>query len=127
MGVKLLVSDAHEGIKAAASRRLCVHLAALPRSLYAQCPSAMRNALAHACKSGRRVGSAFIATALAHETPEVASQRWGAVADQTRPKLPKLAAVRDDTEPDVQATMTFPNEDRAEFHPTNPLELEQGG
>jgi len=48
----------------------------------------MRNALAHAGKSGRRVVSAFIATAFAQETPEAASQQWRAVADQIRPKLP---------------------------------------
>jgi putative transposase len=55
-GVKLVVSDAHEGIKAAVSkvlnatwRRCRVHF--------------MRSALAHAGKSGRRVVSAFIATA----------------------------------------------------------------
>jgi hypothetical protein len=42
----------------------------------------MRNVLAHAGKSGRRVVSAFIATAFAQETPEAASLQWRAVADQ---------------------------------------------
>jgi transposase-like protein len=51
----------------------------------------MRNALAHAGKSGRRVVSAFIGTAFAQDTPEAASQQWRSVADQMRPKLPKLA------------------------------------
>ena len=59
----------------------------------------MRNALAHAGKSGRRVVSAFIATAFAQETAEAASQQWRAVADQIRPKLPKLATLMDDAEP----------------------------
>jgi len=36
----------------------------------------MRNALAHAGKSGRRVVSAFIATAFAQDTPEAASTQW---------------------------------------------------
>lgn len=36
----------------------------------------MRNVLAHAGKSGRRVVSAFIATAFAQETPEAASVQW---------------------------------------------------
>ena len=44
----------------------------------------MRNVLAHAGKSGRRVASAFIATAFAQETAEAASSQWRAVADQIR-------------------------------------------
>jgi transposase-like protein len=36
----------------------------------------MRNAWAHAGKSGRRVVSAFIATAFAQDTPEAASAQW---------------------------------------------------
>lgn len=41
----------------------------------------MRNVLAHAGKSGRRVVSAFIAAAFVQETPEAASVQWRAVAD----------------------------------------------
>ena len=67
----------------------------------------MRNVLAHAGKSGRRVVSAFIATAFAQETPEVASVQWRAVADQIRPKVSKLAAIMDDAKIDVLAYMTF--------------------
>lgn len=55
----------------------------------------MRNALAHAGKSGRRVVSAFIGTAFAQDTPEAASLQWRSVADQMRPKLPKLATLMD--------------------------------
>jgi transposase-like protein len=62
--------------------------------------------MAHAGKSGRRVVSTFIATAIAQETPEAASAQWRAVADQIRPKIPKLAAILDDAEPDLLASMT---------------------
>jgi len=82
----------------------------------------MRNALAHAGKSGRRVVSAFIATAFAQETPEAASQQWRSVADQMRSKPPKLATLMDDAEPDVLAYMTFPREYRAKLRSTNPIE-----
>jgi transposase-like protein len=105
-GVKLVISDAHEGIKAAVSKLLCAS--------WQRCRvHFMRNALAHAGKSGRRVVSAFIGTAFAQETPEAASQQWRSVADQMRPKLPKLAALMDDAEPDVLAYMTFPKGHRA--------------
>ena len=118
-GVKLVISDAHEGLKAAVSKLLC--------ATWQRCRvHFMRNALAHAGKSGRRVASAFIATAFAQETPEAASQQWRAVADQIRPKLPKLATLMDDAEPDVLAYMTFPKEHRAKLHSTNPIERLNG-
>ena len=104
-GVKLVVSDAHEGIKAAVTKVLC--------ATWQRCRvHFMRNVLAHAGKSGRRVVSAFIATAFAQETPEAASVQWRAVADQIRPKVSKLAAIMDDAETDVLAYMTFPKEHR---------------
>jgi transposase-like protein len=118
-GVKLVISDAHEGIKAAVSKLLC--------ATWRRCRvHFMRNALAHAGKSGRRVVSAFIATAFAQETPEAASRQWRSVADQVRPKLPKLATLMDDAKPDVLAYMTFPREHRAKLHSTNPIERLNG-
>ena len=67
----------------------------------------MRNALAHAGKGGRRVVSAFIATAFAQDTPEAASTQWRSVADQIRPKVPRLATLMNSAEQDVFAYMTF--------------------
>ncbi|MBU6445649.1 MAG: IS256 family transposase [Alphaproteobacteria bacterium] len=118
-GVKLVISDAHEGIKAAVSKVLC--------ATWQRCRvHFMRNALAHAGKSGRRVVSAFIATAFAQETPEAASAQWRTVADQIRPTVPKLAAIMDDAEPDVLAYMSFPKEHRVKLHSTNPIERLNG-
>ena len=118
-GVKLVISDAHGGIKAAVSKLLC--------ATWQRCRvHFMRNALAHAGKSGRRVVSAFIATAFAQETAEAASQQWRSVADQMRSKLPKLAVLMDEAEPDVLAYMTFPKEHRVKLHSTNPIERLNG-
>ena len=110
-----MVSDAHEGIKAAVGKvlnatwqRCRVHFA--------------RNVLAHAGKSGRRVVSAFIATAFAQETAEAASIQWRAVADQIRQKVPKLAGIMDEAEHDVLAYMTFPREHRARLHSTDEMD-----
>jgi transposase-like protein len=86
----------------------------------------MRNVLAHAGKQGRRVISAFIATAFAHDDAKAASQQWRHVADQIRPKAPKLAALLDDAETDVLAYMSFPLAHRAKLHSTNPLERVNG-
>lgn len=118
-GVKLVVSDAHEGIKAAVSKVLT--------ATWQRCRvHFMRNALAHAGRSGRRVVSAFIATAFAQDDAEAARQQWRRVADQLRPKVPKLATLMDDSEPDVLAYMTFPPQHRTKLHSTNPLERLNG-
>jgi putative transposase len=82
----------------------------------------MRNVLAHAGKQGRRVVSAFIATAFAQDDAEAARAQWRRVADQLRPKLPKLAAFMDEAETDVLAYMTFPVAHRVKLHSTNPIE-----
>lgn len=118
-GVKLVVSDAHEGIKAAVAKvmhagwqRCRVHF--------------MRNALAHAGKSGRRVVSAFIATAFAQDDADAAKAQWRKVADQLRPNLPKLAVLMDEAEQDVLAYMTFPKDHWQKIYSTNGLERVNG-
>jgi putative transposase len=118
-GVKLVISDSHEGIKAAVSKVLS--------TTWQRCRvHFMRNVLAHAGKQGRRVISAFIATAFAQDDAKAASQQWRHVADQIRPKVPKLATLLDDAETDVLAYMSFPPAHRAKLHSTNPLERVNG-
>ena len=118
-GVKLVVSDAHEGLKAAitkvldATRQRCrVHF--------------MRNALAYAGKTQRRIVSAWIGTAFAQDDAAAARKQWRDVADQARPRVPKLAALMDDAEADVLAYMNFPAQHRAKLHSTNPIERLNG-
>jgi transposase-like protein len=118
-GVKLVISDAHEGIKAAVAKvmhtswqRCRVHF--------------MRNALAHAGKSGRRVVSALIATAFAQEDADAAKAQWRKVADQFRPKMPKLACFMDEAETDVLAYTGFPKDHWTKLHSTNSLERLNG-
>jgi transposase-like protein len=118
-GVKLVISDAHEGIKAAVAK--------VANASWQRCRvHFMRNVLAHAGKSGRRVVSAFIATAFAQDDATAASAQWRRVADQLRPKLPKLAALMDEAEPDVLAYMSFPAAHRTKLHSTNPIERLNG-
>jgi putative transposase len=118
-GVKLVISDAHEGIKAAVAKVL--------HATWQRCRvHFMRNALAHASRQGRRVASAFIATAFAQDDAEAARFQWRKVADQLRPKVQKLARLMDEAEPDVLAYMTFPKDHRPKIHSTNPLERVNG-
>jgi transposase-like protein len=118
-GVKLVISDAHEGIKAAVAKVFC--------ATWQRCRvHFMRNVLAHAGKNGRRVVAAFIATAFVQNDAVSARTQWRQVADQLRPKVPKLAALLDEAEDDVLAHMTFPKEHRAKIHSTNPIERLNG-
>jgi putative transposase len=118
-GVKLVISDAHEGLKAAvrkvisASWQRCrVHF--------------MRNVLVHAPAGQRRVVSALIATIFAQTTERAARDQWRAVADQLRERFPKIAKLMIDAEDDVLAHLSFPNEHRTKIHSTNPLERLNG-
>src|SRR5580700_10204960 len=108
-GVKLVISDAHEGIKAAVAK--------LMNATWQRCQvHTMRNALAHAGKSSRRVVSAFMATAFAQDSADAAKAQWRKVADQLRPKLPKLSAFMDEAETDVLVYMSFPADHWSKLH-----------
>jgi transposase-like protein len=118
-GVKLVVSDAHEGLKAAVTKVL--------RATLQRCRvHFMRNAIAHAGRTQRRLVSAWIGTAFAEADAPAAHAQWRRVADQLRPRVPKLAALMDEAEVDVLAYMDFPREHRAKLHSTNPIERLNG-
>jgi transposase-like protein len=118
-GVKLVISDAHEGLKAAVAKVL--------NASWQRCRvHFMRNVLAHAGKQGRRVVAAFIGTAFAQDDADKARNQWRQVADQLRPRVPKLAALMDEAETDVLAYMSFPAAHRTKLHSTNPIERLNG-
>jgi putative transposase len=117
--VKLVTSDAHEGLKSAITKifsatwqRCRVHF--------------MRNALAYAGKTQRRIVSAWVGTAFAQDDADAARKQWREVADQARPRVPRLAELMDEAEADVLAYMQFPTQHRAKIHSTNPLERLNG-
>jgi putative transposase len=114
-GVKLVVSDAHEGLKhaiakvlGAAWQRCRVHW--------------MRNALARVPKGQQTVVAAALRQAFLQPDQEGARQVWRQVADQLRPRWPKLSGLMDESEPDVLAYTAFPVQHRTKLHSTNPLE-----
>ena len=100
-GVKLVISDAHEGLKAAIARVL--------NATWQRCRvHFMRNLLAHAGRNGRRLAAAFIGTIFAQEDKTAARIQWRKVVNQMKAGLPKLAAFMDEAEDDVLAYMDFP-------------------
>jgi transposase-like protein len=113
--VKLVISDAHQGLKSAVTRvfgatwqRCRVHF--------------MRTLLAHAGRQGQRLAAAFIGTAFAQDDAQAAKAQWRKIADQMRSQLPKLAKLMDEAEADVLAYMDFPAAHRVKLHSTNPIE-----
>ena len=118
-GTKLVISDAHEGLKAAITKILS--------ATWQRCRvHFMRNALAHATRSGKRMISAFIGTAFAQEDAKSVKAEWRRVADQLRPKVKKLADLLDEAEEDVLAYTTFPKDHWTKIYSNNPIERLNG-
>src|SRR3954449_7933737 len=114
-GVKLVISDAHEGLKGAIRRvfsatwqRCRVHW--------------MRSALAHVPKGQQTMVAAALRQAFLQPDQDGARRVWRQMADQFRPHWPKLGSLMDESEHEVLAYMGFPAQHRAKLHSTNPLE-----
>lgn len=112
--IKMVISGAHEGLKAAITKILTatwqgcrVHF--------------MRNALSYAGKTQKRVVSAWVGTAFAPDDVTPACKQRRDVADQMRPRLPKLVGLLDETKNDVLAYIDFPTP-----HRQNPLDQPAG-
>ncbi len=114
-GVKLVISDAHQGLKKAAGQVLS--------SSWQRCRvHFMRNALAHVPRKQHQMVAAVIRTAFVQEDQAQAKAQWRETADKLRGRFPKLAALMDSAEDDVLAFMTFPKENWPQLASTNPLE-----
>ncbi|MDQ3028367.1 MAG: IS256 family transposase [Pseudomonadota bacterium] len=118
-GVKLVISDAHEGLKAA--------IAKVFKATWQRCRvHFLRNALAYANKGQRQMVFALINTIFAQETAEAAHAQWRNVTDQLRTRFPQLAKMMEGAEHDVLAFMDFPREHRTKIHSTNTIERLNG-
>ena len=114
-GVKLVVCDAHEGRKAALTQVL--------GATWQRCRvHFMRSLLANVPKGQQTVVSAAVRQVFVQPDRKTAGEVWRHVADQLRPRLPKVAALMDAAEHDVLAYMEFPEQHRSKLHSTNPLE-----
>ena len=114
-GVQMVISDAHEGLKAAASKvldagwqRCRVHF--------------QRNLLARVSKTNKPVVSAVVKTVFAEKDRDQAHARWREVADNLRDRFRDVAELMDAAEHDVLAYMAFDESLRSKLHSTNPLE-----
>ena len=114
-GVKLVISDAHTGLKAVIARVL--------NATWQRCRvHFMRNVLTHAGRNGHRLVAAFIGTIFAQDSKTTAKTQWRNVVDKLRVGHHKLAAFMDEAEDDVLAYMDFPAAHWVKPHSTNPIE-----
>jgi putative transposase len=114
-GVKLVISDSHEGLKAAINQVL--------GATWQRCRvHFMRNLLAYAPKGQHSMIAAAVRAVFTQPDRAAASQAWRHVADQLRQRFPKLAAVMDGAEHEVLAFMDFPRAHWPKIYSTNPLE-----
>jgi transposase-like protein len=115
-GVKLVISDAHEGLKAAVA-------AVLTGAAWQRCRvHFMRNVLCHVRKADNSMVAAAIRTVFAQPNQEAARQQLAEVVAVMKPRWPKAAKVLANGEEEVLTYMTFPVEHWTRIYSTNPLE-----
>jgi len=114
-GVRLVVSDAHQGLKNAVAKVL--------GATWQRCRvHFMRNALAYVPKRQHQMVAAVIRTAFVQESREEAISQWRERADWMRARFPKLGELMDTAKADVLAFTGFPKEHWRQLASTNPLE-----
>src|SRR3954464_6642967 len=114
-GVRLCVSDSHEGLKAAIARVL--------GSPWQRCSvHFVRDMHQHCRPSQRALVSAALREVFNADGYEQARERVTAVIEQLTPVAPKVAELLADAEPDLLAFYRFPTEHWTKLRSTNPLE-----
>ena len=115
-GVRLVISDAHEGLKSAISK-------ILPGTSWQRCRvHCMRNILCHVPRKQQGMVSAMVRTIFAQENREAAKQQLRNVISQLEGHYPKAMEVLENAEADILTYMDFPVVHHPQIHSTNPLE-----
>jgi len=115
-GVRLVISDAHDGLTRAVRRvfqgaswqRCRVHFA--------------RNVLAKVPKGSADMVAAALRTVFVHPDPAELSAAWDRVADTFATQFPKVTELMNHAKGDVLAFSAFPSEHWKKIWSTNPLE-----
>jgi transposase-like protein len=115
-GVRLVVSDAHQGLKGAIA-------AVLQGASWQRCRvHFIRNALALVPKASAALVATTIRNVFVQVEADAAREQWRRIADGFRPRFERLADLLDDAEADVLAYLAFPREHWRQIWSNNPLE-----
>ncbi len=115
-GVQLVVSDAHEGLKAAIG-------AVLDGASWQRCRThAMRNLLSKVPRSAQPVVATLVRTVFAQPDAESTWAQLERVVDQLSGRFPEVATALVDMAPDLLAFTAFPKEHWRQIWSNNPQE-----
>jgi putative transposase len=115
-GVRLVISDAHEGLKQAITT-------VLSSATWQRCRvHFMRNLLATVPHSTREAIAAIVRTIFAQPDHASALSQLRKVADGLRPRFPRAATLLEEAAEDILAYRHLPVEHQRQLHSTNPLE-----
>lgn len=115
-GVRLVISDHHDGLKAAIAR--CFVGAAWQRCRV----HFVRNVLAKVPKANAEMVAAAIRTIFAQPTATDVYAQFDRIVETLEPQFPQVALMLVDTRDDLLAFTTFPVEHWRKLWSTNPLE-----
>jgi len=115
-GVRLVISDAHEGLRAAIRKTL-------QGSSWQRCRvHYVRNLMAPVPKASQEMVAAAFRSIFTLTTPDDVTARWDEVAVMLADRFPKAAALMDTAKTDVLAFTAFPREHWRQIWSNNPLE-----
>jgi transposase-like protein len=115
-GVRLVISDAHEGLKGAIA-------AVLHGASWQRCRvHFVRNALATVPKSAQQMVAATIRTVFVQPDAKSAREQWERVTESFRGRFDRVAALMDEARADVLAYLAFPQNHWKQIWSNNPLE-----
>lgn len=115
-GVQLVISDAHEGLKAAIEQ-------VLAGASWQRCRvHFMRNVLCHVPPGDKALVAAAVRTIFAQPDRKAADEQLELLAQSMQQRWPRATARLVEARDDVLAYMAFPAQHRTRIYSTNPLE-----
>jgi putative transposase len=115
-GVKLVVSDAHQGLKDAIA-------SCLPGASWQRCRAHfMRNLMSKVPKASQDLVATVVRSIYAQPDRKSVEAQHAAVVDQLEARFPEAAAMLEEAREDILAFATFPKEHWRQIWSNNPLE-----